>query len=385
MIESTPSPTELQPVTLSQTAPRRGFWARFQRWEWMLVALIIAVILINMRLSPYFMNAQNLSRTSSDFMEMGLMMLSMVFIIITGNIDLSVASNLGMSASFMGWLFNLGVNIWVAAGAALALGTLGGLLNGLLIARLKLPALVVTLGTFAFFRGVAYVLLGDQAARGYPPAFTYLGQGKIPGTLIPFSVGLFIVLAIVFGLVLHKTTFGRYLYTIGNNQEAAIYSGVPVARIKIIIFALSGFMAALAALIMAARFGSTRPDIATGLELSVITAAVLGGVDINGGVGTMPGAVLALLLIGLMRFGMGLLNIQGQVQGIAIGLLLILSILVPSIARQVSWRRPAQHGHGGPGLHLKRQTVFSAAAVVAVFVLFFIFFFWSRAPVIAGG
>ncbi len=175
--------------------------------------------------------------------------------------------------------------------------------------------------------------LGDQAARGYPAAFTYLGQGKVFGSLIPFSVALFILLAIIFGLVLHQTTFGRYLYPIGNNENATVYSGVPVAKIKFIIYTLSGFMAALAGLILAARFGSTRPDIGTGLELAVITAAVLGGVDINGGKGTMIGAVLSLLLIGLMRFGMGLLNIQGQVQGIAIGLLLILSILVPSLVQ----------------------------------------------------
>src|SRR5574342_1119741 len=132
---------------------------------------------------------------SSHFMEIGLMMLPMVFIIITGNIDLSVASTMGMSASFMGLLHNLGVNIWIAALAGLILGTLGGLLNGYLVARIKLPSLVVTLGTYAFYRGIAYGFLGDQAARGYPEAFTYIGQGRVFGTLIPFSVFLFIVLA----------------------------------------------------------------------------------------------------------------------------------------------------------------------------------------------
>ena len=144
------------------------------------------------------------------------MMLPMVFIIITGNIDLSVASNMGMSASFMGLLHNLGVNIWVAALAGLLLGTLGGMLNGYLVARVKLPALVVTLGTYAFYRGIAYGFLGDQAARGYPEAFTYLGQGKVFGTLIPFSVLLFLIVAVVFGLVLHRTTFGRHLYSISH-------------------------------------------------------------------------------------------------------------------------------------------------------------------------
>jgi len=359
---------------ISEYAPSRSFLAGFLRWEWMLAALILVDIFINTRLSPFFLNAGNLSRTSSDFMEIGLMMLPMVFIIVTGNIDLSVASNMGMSASFMGVLHNMGVNIWVAALAGLLLGTLGGMINGLLVSRVKLPALVVTLGTYAFYRGIAYGFLGDQAARDYPSAFTYFGQGKIFGSLIPFSVGLFIVLAILFGLVLHRTTFGRYLYSIGNNESASAYSGVPVAKIKFIIYSLSGFMAALAGLILAARFGSTRPDIGTGLELSVITAAVLGGVDINGGKGTMLGAALSLLLIGLMRFGMGLLNIQGQVQGIAIGLLLILSILVPSIVRGISTIRRS----------FNWRSLIRVAVFLLVFVLFFIIFFWSRAPVIAG-
>lgn len=374
-ISSNPSMSEARSTNLiKENAPRRSFLATLQRWEWMLVALILIDVFINMRLTPYFLDAQNLSRTSSGFMEIGLMMLPMVFIIITGNIDLSVASNMGMSASFMGLLHNLGVNIWLAALAGLLLGTLGGFLNGFLVARVKLPALVVTLGTYAFFRGIAYGFLGDQAARGYPEAFTYFGQGKVFGSLFPFSVVLFLVMTLLFGLVLHRTTFGRYLFSIGNNENATAYSGVPVARIKFIIFTVSGFMSALAGLILAARFGSTRPDIGTGLELAVITAAVLGGVDINGGKGTMLGSVLSLLLIGLMRFGMGLMNIQGQVQGIAIGLLLILSILVPSIVQGIStfvrnfnWR-----------------AALPVVTFLLVFILFFIFFFWSRAPVIAG-
>ena len=368
--------TEAKSVSLiNEYAPRRSFLSNFLRWEWMLVGLLILDVLINTRISPFFLDARNLSRTSSDFMEIGLMMLPMVFIIITGNIDLSVASNMGMSASFMGLLHNMGVNIWVAALAGLLLGTLGGFLNGYLVARVKLPALVVTLGTYAFYRGIAYGFLGDQAARGYPEAFTYFGQGKVFGTLIPFSAALFIVMAIIFGLVLHRTTFGRYLYSIGNNENATNYSGVPVEKIKFIIYTLSGFMAAFAGLILAARFGSTRPDIGTGLELSVITAVVLGGVDINGGKGTMLGATLSLLLIGLMRFGMGLLNIQGQVQGIVIGLLLILSILLPSLIRNLSRLRGNFNG----------RSMLPAGVFLFIFILFFIFFFGSRASVLAGG
>lgn len=372
-VRSEPQEAAKASVAFKDRAERSG-WRLLLRWELLLLVLIIIVSIINSILSPYFLQTRNLFRSTSDFMEMGLMMLPMVFVIITGNIDLSVASNLAMCASFMGWLFNNGWNIWLAAGAALILGTLGGLLNGFLVARVRLPALVVTLGTFAFYRGVAYVLLGDQAARGYPPSFTYIGQGRVGGTLVPFSLVLFLALALVFGLVLHKTVFGRYAYAIGNNEEACRYSGVAVDRIKMIIFMMSGFMAALAGIVLAARFGSTRPDIGLGLELDVITATVLGGVDIMGGSGTMLGAFLSLFLIGVMRFGMGLINIQGQVQSIAIGMLLILAILLPRLFRRFSFKG---------GLKWQPRSLLAAAAVILVAVLFAVFFAWSRAAVLS--
>jgi rhamnose transport system permease protein len=355
---------------MNQTARFRS--RTFLRWEWLLVALILIVTLINTQLSPFFLNGTNLLRTTSDFMEIGIMMLPMVFIIVSGNIDLSVASTLGLSASLMGWLFMGGWNIWLAVAVALVVSVLAGLLNGVLIARLKLPALVVTIGTLSFYRGLAYALLGDQAARGYPPSFTYLGQGTLGNTRIPFALLVFIVLALVFGLVLHKTTFGRYLYAIGNNEQACRYSGVPVNRIKLIIYVLSSVMAALAGFILAARFGSTRPDIGTGLELTVITVTVLGGINIFGGSGTMVGAILALLLVGILRFGMGLVNLQGDVQNIVIGLLLILSILLPQIGRRFSG-----------GLSWQTISVRKTAIGLAVAMLFGLFFFWSRALILA--
>ncbi len=351
------------------SAPPRSMTSFFMRWEWFLVLLIILAGFVNSLLSPFFLEANNLFRTASDFMELGLMMLPMAFIIITtGSVDLAVASNLGMCASLMGWLFNSGWNIWLAAGAALLLGMLAGLFNGLLITRIRLPVLVVTLANYALYRGIAFVLLGDQAARGYPDSFTYLGQGKLGNTPVPFSMLLFAVLAIIFGLVLHKTTFGRQLYAIGSNEEACRYSGVPVDRIKLIIFTLSGFMAALAGIVLAARFGSTRPDIGLGLELDVITATVLGGVDIAGGTGTMIGAVLSLVLIGILRFGMSLVNIQGQVQGIVIGLLLILAILLPRLGRTIT----------GGGLKLSQSSVLGGVVAIVVALLFGGFFSWSR-------
>ena len=354
------------------TISRQQLQEFFLRWEWLLVALIILVIIVNSRLSPFFLNSRNLMRATSDFVEMGLMILPMAFIIITGNIDLSVASMMAMCASFLGYLHLQGINIWVAAGAALLLGLLAGALNGFLVARLRLPSLVVTLGTFAFYRGMAFALLGDQAARGYPDSFTYLGQGTVGDIRFPVSAIILIALAIIFGLVLHKTIFGRYLYAIGNNEEAARYAGVPVARVKMTIFMLSGLMSALAGIIIAARFGSTRPDVGTGLELAVITATVLGGINIFGGSGSMIGAILALILIGLMRFGMGLVNVQGQVQSIAVGLLLIGSILLPNVIRLLS-RQEWQ---------ARRGTVVAAASMATAMAFFIWFFFWSRIPLL---
>ena len=341
---------------------------RWLRWEVLLVVLIVLFALANSRLSPHFLNGANLLRASRDFVEMGIMMMTMVFVIITGGIDLSVASTLGMTASFMGWLFNMGVNIWVAAAAALVLGLAAGAFNGFLISRAKLPPLVVTLGTYAFYRGIAYVLLGDQAARGYPDSFTFIGQGRIGEMRFPVSLLILAVATIIFGLLLHKTAFGRMTFAIGSNEEACRYSGVPVARMKMTIYMLSGLMAAVAGIVLASRFGSTRPDIGLGLELDVITATVLGGVSINGGSGTMVGALLSLILIGEMRFGMGLLNVQGQVQGVIIGMLLILSILIPNLVQQAGKR----------GAHLTTGMVVAALVALLAGAAFFWFFFWSR-------
>lgn len=350
-------------------ARRGGIAHFFLRWEWMLVLLIVLLAIVNTRLSPFFLQWPNLMRASRDSIEIGLMMLAMVFVIITGGIDLSVASTLALAASFMGWLFNAGWNIWFAGGLAMVLGALCGTLNGTLITRVKLPPLVVTLGTFAFYRGMAYVLLGDQAARGYPDAFTFIGQGRVLGDFrVPSALLLFIFLALIFGLLLHKTTFGRMTYAIGNNEEACRYSGVPVARTKMTIYVLSGVMAALAGIVLASRFGSTRPDIGLGLELDVITATVLGGVSINGGSGTMVGALLSLVLISELKYGMGLLNVQGQVQGVVIGLLLILSILAPNVARQLGQR----------GSRVTGRQVALVVIGALILALFFWFFFWSR-------
>ena len=303
----------------------------FLRWEWLLIALILIIGAINTSISPYFLDVANLFDMTYNFAEKGLMALPMTLIIITAGIDLSVASALAMCSATMALLFKHGVPIWIGAIAAIGVGLLGGWINGKIITKVKLPPLAVTLGTYALYRGLTFAMLGDVPVKGYPDWFTYIGQGYIGSTPIPVPLVILLIFAIGFGLFLHKTSFGRMIFAIGNNEEACRFSGVDVDRVKTIIYTLSGCMASLAALVMAARFGSTRTDVATGYELHVITAVVLGGTDIGGGKGTMLGTVLAVFLLGIIEWGMSLKMIPGQVQQIVSGAVLIFAILLPNI------------------------------------------------------
>jgi rhamnose transport system permease protein len=225
------------------------------------------------------------------------------------------------------------VNVWLAMAVALAVGTALGLANGLLVGILNLPSLAVTLGTLAAYRGLAYVILGGSSRSGFPTTFTKIGGGYIRGEL-PIALLVLIGFAIVLGLLLHATRFGRYLYAIGANRDAARFSGIPVTRARVTIFALSGLMAGFAAVVYLGFFGSVQADAASGSELiNVVTAVVLGGVDIFGGAGSMLGVFLALVLIAVLRNGMQLANLAGQVQDIVIGGLLLGAILAGNLVR----------------------------------------------------
>jgi rhamnose transport system permease protein len=300
-------------------------------WEILLLILIILVCIISSFISPYFLDIVNLLDTTTNFMEKGIIALSMSYIIISGNIDISVASNMGMTSAFMGIFYRMGINIWFSALFALLIATLGGFFNGFLVTRFKLPSIAVTLGTYGLYRGIAYILLKDTAVGIDNESFLYLGQGYIGNTPIPFSLVLFIILAITFGLILHKTIFGRYIYAMGNNEQTCRFSGIPVDRIKRILFTLSGLMSGLGAIMLSSRLSSIRPDIGVGLELEVIATVVLGGVSILGGTGNMIGVVLALFLVGLATYSMNLVNIPSQVITIIMGLLLITTVLLTQI------------------------------------------------------
>jgi rhamnose transport system permease protein len=234
----------------------------------------------------------------------------------------------------MGAAAQAGVDTVGLVAIGLGVGLLCGLFNGFLVSGMKLPSIVVTIGTMSLFRGISYIVLGDQAYGNYPDSFAYFGQGYVVW-VFSFEFVLFIVLAIVFAILLHATNFGRQVYTIGNNDFAARFSGIPVERVKFILFLLTGLMSGIAAVCLTSRLGSTRPSIALGWELEVVTMVVLGGVSILGGSGTIGGVVIAAFVMGLVTFGLGLLNVPGIVMSIFIGLLLIITIALPIVARRI--------------------------------------------------
>jgi rhamnose transport system permease protein len=297
-------------------------------WEALLVVVIVAVFAINSFASPHFLNPWNLSDATFNFTEKAMIAMAMALLIIAGEIDLSVAAIIALASTAMGLAMQYGAGTPVLVLTGLGVGLACGVCNGVLVTGLGLPSIVVTIGTMSLFRGVAYIILGDQAYTGYPADFAFFGQGYV-WWVISFELVLFAAVALAFGILLHMTTFGRIVYAIGNNSTAALFSGVRVARVKFILFLLTGLMSGLAAICLTSRLGSTRPSIAFGWELEVVTMAVLGGVSILGGSGSIPGVVLAALIMGLVTFGFGLINVPGIVMSIFIGLLLIAVIAAP--------------------------------------------------------
>ena len=324
--------------SVSQLSEKKPFSLRsfFMRWEWILIFFMVIVVLINSNISPHFFVVRSLFDMTFNFMEKSMVTLVMAYIIIIGEIDLSVASNMAMSSVIMGVFYQMGINIWISMLIGLSIGTLGGFFNGIIITRVKLHSIIITLATYSLFRGIAYVILGNKAVTNYPTNFSYLGQGYIGKSVVNLELVVFLVLAFIFGIILHKFKFGRYLYAIGNNKIACRFSGIPVDRIKVIIFTLSGFISALAGIFLTSRIDTSRPNIAYGFTLEIVTAVVLGGVSIYGGSGSMIGVVLSVFLIGLARYGMSLVNIPSQVMSIAIGFLLIIAILLPKLLTNIT-------------------------------------------------
>lgn len=309
-------------------------------WEVLLLALAVAIFVANSFASPYFLDPWNLSDATFNFTEKAMIAFPMALLIISGEIDLSVAAIIALASTAMGFALQLGADTPALVAIGLGTGLICGAINGLLVTRLGLPSIVATIGTMSLFRGIAYIVLGDKAYTGYPGSFAYFGQGYV-GWVISFEFVLFWALAAAFAVLLHATSFGRAIYAIGNNPTAALFSGIRVARVKFLLFVLTGLLAGLAAVCLTSRLGSTRPSIALGWELEIVTMVVLGGVSILGGSGSIVGVVIAAFVLGMVTFGFGLLNVPGIVMSIFIGFLLIAVIALPRLAARVRLRRHA--------------------------------------------
>ncbi|WP_417263512.1 ABC transporter permease [Celeribacter sp.] len=323
---------ETQPTTARQIPDRltTPLARTLKSWESLLLLVAIGIFILNSSASPYFLNAWNLSDATFNFTEKAMIAFAMALLIISGEIDLSVASIIALASTAMGLVMQAGFGTPAIVATGLLTGLLCGAFNGVLVTRLGLPSIVVTIGTMSLFRGISYIILGDGAFRGYPSEFAWFGQGYV-FWVITVELTIFAILAVIYGIVLHKTNFGRAVYAIGNNATAATFSGIRVERVKFILFLLTGLMSGLAAVCLTSRLGSTRPSIASGMELEVVTMVVLGGVSILGGSGSIPGVVIAAFVMGLVTFGLGLLNVPGIVMSIVVGALLIGVIALPRI------------------------------------------------------
>lgn len=304
------------------------------------IALTALVVLYSLANVPNFDGPLTLKFLLQDIAPILLIALPMTLIIITGEIDLSVASIVGLSSVLLGVLHDNGLSIPVAGLIALLVGAGCGALNGFLIAYVGLPSLAVTIGTLALFRGVAVGLLGTKAVTEFTESWTDLATGTIGDTNIPLVMIPFVVLALGFSLLLHFSTFGRGIYDIGLNSETAHFTGVNVARTKFILFVLSGLVSALAGIYYTLRFGSARGDNATGMELQVIAAVLLGGVSIFGGRGRLHGVVAGVVLIGVIASALRLERVTVNVTSIIIGLLLIASVIATPLISRVATKLP---------------------------------------------
>jgi rhamnose transport system permease protein len=322
----------------TSTSTRR--LARTVGWEAILGILLVITTVGGAVLNKDFLTADNWSNLLANFVEIALMALPLSLIVITKEIDLSVASMLGLSSCLLGLLWELKVPMPLAIFVCLLVGALCGALNGFLVVRFRLPSLAVTIGTLALFRGFAYILLGDKAVADFPPEYTSFGIGVVPGTFVPAPFAIFILLAVIFWVVLHHTTAGRCLYAIGGNETAALFSGINISRVKILLFVASGVISALAGIVYTFRFSSSRADNGIGFELSAIAAVFLGGITVQGGKGTVTGVVLSLLLIGIINNVLTLADVANEILRIVTGSLLIISILLPNLiaSTRERWR-----------------------------------------------
>ncbi len=307
---------------------------RFLRWESLLAAVFVAEFVLFASISPYFLDVYTLSDATFNFTERAIVALPLALLIIAGEIDISIAAIIALSSVSMGLGAASGAGTGTVVCIGLGTGLAAGMINGALVTLGRVPSIVATIGTMTLFRGAAYAVLGDRVLKDYPPGFEAFGQGYLVGP-VSNELGLFVLFAVVFGVFLHYTRWGRVIFAVGANPVASRFAGVPVDRYRFALFSLTGLFAGLAAVLLTSRLGSTRPSIAQGWELEIISMVILGGVSVWGGKGSILGVVLAALVFGLITFGLGLMNIPGIVMSIFVGSLLILVVAVPALLERV--------------------------------------------------
>lgn len=302
----------------------------FFQWEWMLVFLFIVINVINTSLSPNYLVFDSIMSAIQMFCDKAVLVFPMMMVILLGDIDISIAATMSLSAVIMGVSYNAGLPMGAAMILAICVGGTCGLINGLLLIKFKeLSPMIVTLVGMIVFRGIASIILEDGAAGGFPSWFQYLGWGYVGK--IPFILIFVLIEAAIFMFVIHFTRFGRNVYAMGNNEETARYSGIKTDRIRLLIFVLMGVFAGIAAIFLASKMGSVRPSVAKGYEMDVIAMVVLGGVSNNGGKGRVIGVVIATFIVGLLRYGLGIINVPSQTIMIIVGALLIIAVIIPNL------------------------------------------------------
>ena len=303
------------------------------RWETMLAVVVVLEFVVFSNISPYFLSVDTLSDASFNFTERALVALPLALLIVAGEIDISVAAVIALASVAMGLGAAQGLGTPGLVLLGLGTGLIAGVINGALVTVGRVPSIVATIGTMTLFRGAAYAVLGDRVLKDNPASFAAFGQGYFVGP-VSNELVLFVLFALLFAVFLHRTRWGRAVYAIGANPVASRFAGIAVNRYRFALFALTGLFSGLAAVLLTSRLGSTRPSIAQGWELEIISIVILGGVSVWGGKGSIPGVVLAALVFGLVTFGLGLLNIPGIVMSIFIGLLLILVVAVPAVLKR---------------------------------------------------
>ncbi|WP_327639140.1 ABC transporter permease [Kribbella sp. NBC_00482] len=309
--------------------------ARFANWNVAIIAITVVVLIVAAATVDNFGTSQNFGFLVLDVLPIAIIALPMTLVIVTGEIDLSVASTLGLSSAVMGYLWNANQPIETIIPLCLLLGAVLGAVNGFFVTVLGLPSLAVTIGTLALYRGLAFVVLGDSAVADFPSAYTDWVTGTIGGTPFPNVLIIIVVLAVVFGVILHATPIGRAVFAVGASEQAARFAGVRPGRLKFWLYVAGGLVSGLAGVLWTLRYSSARADNGAGLELAVVAAVLLGGVSIFGGKGALAGVVAGVVLLGSLQNALRLSDVSNEALNVVTGVLLIASVLGPNLANRL--------------------------------------------------